>query len=62
MADGEAKKSCPQCGGELTRGTLKTGNQEANIIIAGKPDGFLGVIPYHDRAGDRPRLRFLRAY
>ena len=46
MAEGDAKKVCRICGGELTIGTLKAGNQEANIIIAGKPDGFLGVIPY----------------
>jgi hypothetical protein len=41
-----ARKICRLCGGELTKGTLKSGNHEANIIIAGKPDGFLGVIPY----------------
>ena len=38
--------ACPQCGGETAKGTLKAGNQEATIVIAGKPDGFLGVIPY----------------
>lgn len=39
-------RGCRICGGELTKGTLKAGNSEANIVIAGKPDGFLGVIPY----------------
>lgn len=46
MAEGDSKKQCRICGGEIAKGTLKTGNQEANIVIAGKPDGFLGVIPY----------------
>jgi hypothetical protein len=46
MADETPKKACRLCGGEVTRGTLRTGNQEANLVIAGKPDGFLGVIPY----------------
>ena len=39
-------KSCPLCGGETAKGVLKTGNHEANVVIAGKPDDFLGVIPY----------------
>ena len=30
----------------MARGALKAGNQETHIVIAGKPDGFLGVIPY----------------
>lgn len=30
----------------MSRATLKAGNSEAQIVIAGKPDGFLGVIPY----------------
>lgn len=38
--------ACPLCGGETTKGTLKAGNSEAQIVIAGKPDGFLGVVPY----------------
>ena len=42
----KARQVCGLCGGELTKGTLKVGNHEASIIIAGKPDGFLGVIPY----------------
>jgi hypothetical protein len=46
MAEKPEKKTCPQCGGEITTGALKSGNQEASIVIAGKPDGFLGVIPY----------------
>lgn len=46
MAEADAKKACRICGGELTTGKLKTGNQDAAIVIAGKPDGFLGVIPY----------------
>jgi hypothetical protein len=37
---------CPLCGGETETGVLKTGNQEANVVVAGKPDSFLGVIPY----------------
>jgi hypothetical protein len=41
-----SRKACRICGGEMTKGTLKAGNHEANIVIAGKPDGFLGVIPY----------------
>lgn len=42
-----AKKACLLCGAaETAQGALKTGNQEATIVIAGKPDGFLGVIPY----------------
>lgn len=40
------RNPCPVCGGETAKGTLKAGNQEAAIVIAGKPDGFLGVIPY----------------
>ena len=40
------KSLCALCGGEVTRGTLKSGNQETTIVVAGKPDGFLGVIPY----------------
>ena len=40
-------KTCPNCGGQdITTGTLKVGNGEAQVVIAGKPDGFLGVIPY----------------
>jgi hypothetical protein len=44
----EAKKGngCPQCGGETAKATLKAGNADATLVIAGKPDGFLGVIPY----------------
>ena len=30
----------------MASGTLKTGNTAASIVIAGKPDGFLGVVPY----------------
>jgi uncharacterized Zn finger protein len=41
-----AKNRCPLCGGETARGVLKTGNHEAQIVVAGKPDGFLGVVPY----------------
>ena len=39
-------KKCPLCNGEMAKGTLKGGNADATIVIAGKPDGFLGVIPY----------------
>ena len=39
-------KTCVQCGGEMASGTLKTGNAAASIVIAGKPDAFLGVVPY----------------
>lgn len=46
MAGAETTKTCRLCGGELTTGRVKAGNQEAQIVIAGKPDGFLGVIPY----------------
>jgi hypothetical protein len=46
MAEGDGKRQCRICGEEMAKGTLKAGNQEANIVIAGKPDGFLGVIPY----------------
>ena len=47
MADNKAEGGkCPLCGGETSKGVLKTGNHEANVVIAGKPDGFLGVIPY----------------
>ena len=37
---------CHLCGGETAKGVLKTGNHEANVVIAGKADGFLGVVPY----------------
>ena len=46
MAKDSPKNVCPFCGGETARGVLKTGNQEAQVVIAGKPDGFLGVVPY----------------
>lgn len=39
-------KTCVRCGGETASGTLKTGNAAASIVIAGKPDAFLGVVPY----------------
>lgn len=38
--------ACRVCGSETAKGTLKAGNNEAQIVIAGKPDGFLGVVPY----------------
>ncbi len=37
---------CARCGGEMASGTLKMGNAAASIVIAGKPDAFLGVVPY----------------
>lgn len=40
------KNACLRCGVETTTGKLKSGNQEPQIVIAGKPDGFLGVVPY----------------
>lgn len=46
MAEDKGKKVCRLCGGEMAKGTLRAGNQEANIVVAGKPDGFLGVIPF----------------
>ena len=46
MANANNKSVCGRCGGETAQGTLKAGNQEATIVIAGEPDGFLGVIPY----------------
>lgn len=45
-ASPQGRNRCPLCSGETAKGTLKAGNQEAAIVIAGKPDGFLGVIPY----------------
>ena len=42
----ETTTRCRLCGGEITTGKLKAGNAEAQIVIAGKPDGFLGVVPY----------------
>lgn len=39
-------RSCAFCGGETAKGVLKAGNQEAQVVVAGKPDAFLGVIPY----------------
>jgi hypothetical protein len=44
--NGSGGAACALCGGETTKGVLKTGNHEANVVIAGKPDGFLGVVPY----------------
>ena len=43
---GSGRPVCPRCGGETAHGTLKSGNHEAQVVITGKPDGFLGVIPY----------------
>lgn len=38
---------CLHCGGaDLASASLKSGNADAQIVIAGKPDGFLGVTPY----------------
>lgn len=42
----ESKERCRLCNGETTVGKLQSGNQDARIVIAGKPDGFLGVIPW----------------
>ena len=44
--ENKAGRTCPLCGGETAKGVLKTGNHEANVVIAGKPDPFLGVVPY----------------
>ena len=44
--ENKAARTCPLCGGETAKGVLKAGNQEANVVIAGKPDPFLGVVPY----------------
>lgn len=30
----------------MASGTLKMGNTAVRIVIAGKPDAFLGVVPY----------------
>jgi predicted nucleic-acid-binding Zn-ribbon protein len=47
MADGAKQDySCPRCGGETAKATLKAGDREATVVVAGKPDGFLGVVPY----------------
>ena len=43
---GDDDKTCAWCDGEMASGTLKTGNIAASIVIAGKPDAFLGVVPY----------------
>ena len=46
-ATAAAAPRCPACGGgDLATGTLKNGNQSATVVIAGEPDGFLGVVPY----------------
>ncbi len=38
---------CHHCGGaDLAAATVKVGGGDTRIVIAGKPDGFLGVIPY----------------
>lgn len=42
----ESDERCRLCGGETTVGKLQSGNHDARIVIAGKPDGFLGVIPW----------------
>lgn len=39
-------QACPLCGAKTAKAAFKTGNQEASVVIAGKPDGFLGVVPY----------------
>ncbi len=40
-------KKCLNCGsGDIAGATLKAGNADAQIVIAGEPDGFLGVVPY----------------
>lgn len=44
--NGSDDETCARCGGETASGTLKTGNAAASIVIAGKPDAFLGVVPY----------------
>lgn len=46
MSETNNRNRCAKCGGETARATVKAGNQEATLVIAGKPDGFLGVIPY----------------
>jgi predicted nucleic-acid-binding Zn-ribbon protein len=46
MTEESSKKRCRECGAETSKATLKAGNQEATLTIAGKPDGFLGIIPY----------------
>lgn len=40
------KEKCRLCGGDVTMGKLQAGNADARIVIAGKPDGFLGVTPW----------------
>lgn len=38
---------CHHCGGsDLASAAVKVGNGDAQIVIAGKKDGFLGVVPY----------------
>jgi len=44
MNDQEAR--CKLCGGTTAVGKLQSGNNDARIVIAGKPDGFLGVVPW----------------
>lgn len=43
---GQKDQPCRLCGGETAAATLKAGNQDATVVVAGKPDGFLGVVPY----------------
>ena len=39
-------QTCPQCGGsDLASATFQAG-ADARVVIAGQPDGFLGVVPY----------------
>lgn len=45
MAQNE-QPTCARCGSPTATGTLKAGREEATVIIAGEPDGFLGVVPY----------------
>lgn len=46
MEEKRSPAACRMCGGETAKATLKAGNNEAQVVIAGKPDGFLGVVPY----------------
>ena len=40
-------KRCGHCGGsDLADAVFKAGNADAQVVIAGTPDGFLGVVPY----------------
>ncbi len=38
--------ACRACGGATALAKVQSGNQDLRVVIAGKPDGFLGVVPW----------------